>query len=54
LFATKGYTTKYRPWILVYSEVFPTKSEAIKRERELKTGKGRALIQSILKEKFNK
>jgi putative endonuclease len=29
------------PWILVHSEVFPTRSEAERRERYYKTGRGR-------------
>ena len=32
------------PWELVYSEIYSTKSEAIKRENYLKTGKGREFI----------
>ncbi|MBT1696823.1 GIY-YIG nuclease family protein [Fulvivirgaceae bacterium PWU4] len=39
--ATKGYTLRYRPWILIHKEVFNTKFEAMKREKELKSGKGR-------------
>ncbi|MFZ6011815.1 MAG: GIY-YIG nuclease family protein [Bacteroidota bacterium] len=50
--ATKGYTVKYRPWVLIYTEVFSLKSEAIRRERELKSGKGRAFIKSIISEKY--
>ncbi len=35
-FSTKGYTMKYRPWEVVYTEDFETKGEAMKREKELK------------------
>ena len=38
--AIKGYTTKYRPWVVIYTENFTTKKETIKRERALKTAKG--------------
>ena len=41
---TKGYTLRYRPWKLIYTEVFAEKSEAIKRENQLKTAKGREFI----------
>ncbi|MBL0741476.1 GIY-YIG nuclease family protein [Chryseolinea lacunae] len=42
--ATKGWTMKFRPWRLVFSEAFETKGEAMKRERELKTARGRMFI----------
>ncbi|MBA4239964.1 MAG: endonuclease [Sphingobacteriaceae bacterium] len=41
---TKGYTLKYRPWKLIYTEIFSEKSEAMKREKQLKTAKGREFI----------
>jgi len=46
--AAKGFTVKYRPWKLVYTEEFSSKSEAIRREKELKSAKGRAFIREIL------
>ncbi len=45
----KGWTIKFRPWILIYKEEFELKSEAIKREKELKTAKGREFVRSLLK-----
>lgn len=42
--ATKGWTVKYRPWQLFYTEVFDTKAEAMKREKQLKSAKGREFI----------
>ena len=42
--ATKGYTIRYRPWEVVYTENFDTKSEALKREKELKSARGRKFI----------
>jgi putative endonuclease len=44
--AKKGWTIKYRPWALVYSEEFETKEEAMIREKQLKSGKGREWIWS--------
>jgi putative endonuclease len=32
----KGWTRRYQPWRLVYTEEHPTKQSAIRRERELK------------------
>jgi putative endonuclease len=42
--ATKGWTIRFRPWTLVYTETFATKTLAMKRERELKTYQGRQFI----------
>jgi putative endonuclease len=42
--ATKGYTIKFRPWIIVYTEDFELKSDAMKREKELKSSRGRNFI----------
>jgi putative endonuclease len=52
--ATKGHTIKFRPWIIVYTEEFEVKTEAIKRETKLKSAKGRAFIWSIIKENLNR
>lgn len=41
-----GWTVKYRPWQLVYTEEYQTKEGAMMRERELKGGQGRAWIRS--------
>ena len=38
LLANSGYTIKYRPWVVSYVEVFDTKTNAIKREKLLKSG----------------
>ena len=45
----KGYTLRFRPWKLVYSEVFETKSEAMQREKSLKSAKGRAFIWELIR-----
>jgi putative endonuclease len=45
----KGWTIKFRPWQLIYTEEFQLKSYAMKRERELKTATGRNFIWSIIK-----
>jgi hypothetical protein len=37
---------------LIFSEVFQTKKEAIIREKELKTGKGRDFIKAMTKVKL--
>jgi len=50
--ATKGYTLRYRPWIIAYTEEFQTKTEAIKREMYLKSTTGRKIVWKIIHEKF--
>ena len=43
----KGWTSKYRPWRLIFRKEFDTKSEAMAHEAWLKTGVGRDFIKSI-------
>jgi putative endonuclease len=45
---TKGYTLRYRPWNLIHTEDFLEKSEAMKREKQLKTAKGREFIWNLI------
>ena len=47
--ATKGYTIRYRPWEIAYTETFETKTEAIKRENYLKSTQGRRFAWSIIR-----
>ena len=42
------YTKRKIPWSLVYSEEFPTKSEAIKRERFLKAQKNTEFYKNLI------
>ena len=50
--ATKGHTIKFRPWIIAYTEELEAKSDALKREAQLKTTNGRAFVWSIIRQKF--
>ena len=43
------YTSGRRPWKLVYKEIFGTRSEAMRREKFLKSGQGRKYLDKILK-----
>jgi putative endonuclease len=36
-----SFTRNNRPWHLIHSEIFSTKSEALRREKFLKSGQGR-------------
>ena len=42
------YTKRGIPWVMVYSEFYEEKTDAIKRERELKRMKSRNYIESLL------
>ncbi|EIM73349.1 Excinuclease ABC C subunit domain-containing protein [Nitritalea halalkaliphila LW7] len=44
----KGWSIKFRPWTVLHIETFETKSEAMKREKELKSGKGRQFLRALL------
>jgi len=44
-----GLTSRAKDWILVYSEIFATKTEALKREKELKGWKNRDRIKELIK-----
>jgi putative endonuclease len=37
-----GHTTRYRPWSVVVIVEFPTEAQAVRFERYLKSGSGRA------------
>jgi putative endonuclease len=42
------YTKRAKQWTLVHQELFDTRSEAMQRELELKTGKGRDFIKHLI------
>jgi putative endonuclease len=44
------YTSGRLPWILIYEESFMTRSEAMKRERFLKSGQGRKFLGEIIED----
>jgi len=46
--ATKGWTLKFRPWVLLYTEFFELKSDAQKRERQLKSAQGRNWVRGLI------
>ncbi len=50
--ATKGYTIKYRPWKVAYTEEVSLKTDAIKREKQLKSAQGRKFIWDVIHQKF--
>ena len=46
------YTSSKIPWRLVYFEMFATRKEAIKREKEIKSKKSRKYLEVLISEKF--
>jgi len=46
--STKGWTVRFRPWRLLYKEEYESKSDAMRRERELKSYQGRQFIRQLL------
>jgi putative endonuclease len=47
-FGKKGHTLKYRPWKIVYTERFAIKKDALIREKQLKSAKGREFIWKLI------
>ena len=43
----KGWTSKCRPWKLIYTKEFDSKREAMEYEKWLKTGVGRDFIKTL-------
>ena len=50
---SRGFTLRYRPWTLIRQEEYPAKPEAMKREKFLKTGRGREEIKIFVKAFLN-
>ena len=44
----KFWTHRHKPWEILHTETFETRKEAIIRERQLKTGQGRAFLRSLI------
>ena len=50
IYSNTDWTRQYRPWVVIYCEIVETKSEALKREKELKSGTGREWVQKKIGE----
>ncbi|MEX2479158.1 MAG: GIY-YIG nuclease family protein [Gracilimonas sp.] len=48
----KGWTIKYRPWELVFTEEFENKKDAMNREKQLKSAKGREYVWAEVRKKY--
>jgi putative endonuclease len=47
--STKGWTLKFRPWKIVHKEIFENKADAMRREKQLKTAKGREWVWQLIR-----
>ena len=45
----KGFTSRYRPWKIVYKKDFSSKEEAIKYENKIKKWKSKVMIEKLIK-----
>ena len=43
-----GWTAQYQPWEIIYTEEHPTKRDALKREQQLKSSRGRAFVWELI------
>ena len=50
---SSGFTLRYRPWVLIRTEGYATKQEAMVREKFLKTGRGRDEIKNYVSDHKN-
>jgi len=44
----KGFTSRYRPWNIVFAKEFDSKKEAMLIEKKIKNWKSKKMIQKIL------
>jgi putative endonuclease len=51
-YSKKGWTIRYRPWIVIYTEMYNDKKSAMAREKYFKTGAGRDFIQKEILPSF--
>jgi len=43
------YTKKCKPWEVIHTEEYTTRSEAMKREKQLKSSRGRTFIWDLVR-----
>ena len=44
----RGYTSRYRPWKLVYTKGFQSKTDALAAERKVKGWRNRVMIERLI------
>lgn len=48
----KGFTSRYRPWEIVFTKEFNSKEEAAPAEKKIKTWKSKSMIEKVLKKEI--
>ena len=48
----KGFTSRYRPWKVVFKKEFENKAEAIRAERNVKRWKSKVMIEKLIKQEI--
>jgi len=46
--SNKGWTKSFQPWKIIYTEEFEKKKDAMVREKQLKSSKGREFIRKTV------
>lgn len=46
--AEKGFTSRYRPWKIVFTKEYETKETALAMERKVKSWKSKIIIEKLL------
>ena len=49
----EGFTSRYRPWEIVFKQEFESKTEGQTAERKIKSWKSRKMIEKVIKGKVN-
>ena len=44
----KGFTSRYRPWKIVFTKMFPSKKEALAAEKKIKSWKSSKMIFKVI------
>ncbi|OWW24264.1 hypothetical protein B4Q04_15530 [Zobellia sp. OII3] len=44
----KGFTSRAKDWAVKYTESYPTRTEALRRERQIKKWKSRKMIEKLI------
>ena len=45
----KGFTSRYRPWEIIFTQEFESKSEALRIEKKIKNWKSRKMIEKLVR-----
>jgi len=49
----KGFTSRYRPWKIVFVKEYLSKKEALMAEKKIKSWKSKSMIQKIINSVIN-